>query len=170
MWSQWRCAGCGSLLGIDRTRRLVAIPPFVVISLAVVLFLTRMGFHDLLLIPLLVIFGLPWFLLIDRAVVLERCGFRCRTCGYDLRGQSAPRCPECGQEFNPDERAYLETGVYPRPALRRRRRGLIGVLLIVMLGLLVVGNLVLLNLRSAAPPLATQPATSTSAPATAASP
>jgi hypothetical protein len=25
----------------------------------------------------------------------------CRTCGYDLRGLTMPRCPECGTAFNP---------------------------------------------------------------------
>jgi len=26
---------------------------------------------------------------------------RCRTCGYDLRGLTSPRCPECGVAFTP---------------------------------------------------------------------
>ena len=26
----------------------------------------------------------------------------CLHCGYDLRGQTEPRCPECGRAFNPD--------------------------------------------------------------------
>ena len=26
----------------------------------------------------------------------------CLNCGYDLRGQVEPRCPECGSEFDPD--------------------------------------------------------------------
>jgi uncharacterized paraquat-inducible protein A len=25
----------------------------------------------------------------------------CLRCGYDLRGQTEPRCPECGTEFKP---------------------------------------------------------------------
>ena len=31
---------------------------------------------------------------------------RCLRCGYDLRGQTTPRCPECGLEFDPE---HLET-------------------------------------------------------------
>ncbi len=27
----------------------------------------------------------------------------CRTCGYDLRGQTQPRCPECGRHFDPQD-------------------------------------------------------------------
>lgn len=26
----------------------------------------------------------------------------CLECGYDLRGQVEPRCPECGKPFNPN--------------------------------------------------------------------
>ncbi len=28
---------------------------------------------------------------------------RCLTCGYALRGQTEPRCPECGRAFDPDD-------------------------------------------------------------------
>jgi hypothetical protein len=27
----------------------------------------------------------------------------CANCGYNLRGLPLPRCPECGQEFDPDD-------------------------------------------------------------------
>jgi len=30
---------------------------------------------------------------------------RCRTCGYDLRGLSEPRCPECGSPFREERDA-----------------------------------------------------------------
>jgi hypothetical protein len=32
----------------------------------------------------------------------------CLKCGYDLRGQTEPRCPECGTSFDP---ALLKSGV-----------------------------------------------------------
>jgi hypothetical protein len=32
----------------------------------------------------------------------------CRRCGYELRGLTSPRCPECGRTFDPnDQRTYL---------------------------------------------------------------
>ncbi|HUU98755.1 MAG TPA: hypothetical protein VM487_23735, partial [Phycisphaerae bacterium] len=77
---------------------------------------------DFIALPVILILWLPWFLLLERVAVLERLGFRCRQCGYDLRGQTVPRCPECGQEFDAVERAYLETGVFPSGPVRRRSR------------------------------------------------
>ena len=43
----------------------------------------------------------PHFAFFERARVLERKGFRCRQCGYDLQGQEASRCPECGAKLDP---------------------------------------------------------------------
>ena len=36
----------------------------------------------------------------------------CLQCGYDLRGQNEPRCPECGLAFNP---ALLKRATCPQP-------------------------------------------------------
>ena len=32
----------------------------------------------------------------------------CLKCGYDLRGQTVPRCPECGAEFDAEKRFEVE--------------------------------------------------------------
>jgi hypothetical protein len=38
---------------------------------------------------------------IERCVRIGSAGRpKCRKCGYDLRGQREPRCPECGTEFD----------------------------------------------------------------------
>jgi hypothetical protein len=50
----------------------------------------------------------PYFVLFERTRVLERKGFRCRQCGYDLQGQLEPRCSECGLGFNETEKAWLK--------------------------------------------------------------
>jgi hypothetical protein len=122
MWSQWSCARCGSLLTIDWKRRLLSLLPIVLLALPVSMYLTRRGWPDFVALPVAFILWLPWFLLLERVAVLERRGFRCRQCGYDLRGQTVPRCPECGQEFDAAERAYMETGVFPSGPVRRRSR------------------------------------------------
>jgi hypothetical protein len=45
---------------------------------------------------------------------------RCLKCGYRLRGLPAPRCPECGQPFDPaDPNSYYDPARPKRSALRR---------------------------------------------------
>lgn len=135
-WSRWPCGRCGSLLGIDRKRRLLSVLPVVLLALPVSIYLARSGWPDFIALPVILILWLPWSLLMERATVLERRGFRCRQCGYDLRGQTVPRCPECGQEFDAAERAYLETGVFPSGPIRHRSRAWFAVLLLVFAVLL----------------------------------
>ena len=44
----------------------------------------------------------------------------CKTCGYALDALPEPRCPECGQGFNPrDDQTF--SGPPEHPLLRRRR-------------------------------------------------
>lgn len=43
---------------------------------------------------------------VKRARPIRKRAARCLRCGYDLRGQTTPRCPECGLEFDPEQ---LET-------------------------------------------------------------
>ena len=104
-WSRWRCDGCGSLLGIDIRRRFLAVIPWIAILffLLRVVHITRLGL--LIALPTIICAGLLNFFLLDRAVVHERTGFRCRKCGYDLQGQTESRCPECGLVFDSAELA-----------------------------------------------------------------
>ena len=141
MWSQWRCDACGSLLAINRNRRILAIVPFVALTLVMGLFISRLALGDWLLIPAALVLAVPYFLLIDRAVVLERRGFRCQECGYDLQGQVVPRCPECGREFDELEKAAMESGVPPIRTVGSRRRFWIGWLLLAILGTVVFAGL-----------------------------
>ena len=160
-WSQWRCRYCGSLLGIDRKRRFLAVIPFTVLFLASALFASRAGMSDYSAAIIALGLWLPFFLLTDRAVVVERCGFRCKTCGYDLQGQVSPRCPECGRDFDAEERAFLETGVLPESKPGRRRGFWIGVVVIglILVSTLVTGYLYYRQVSTAASrPVATRPA------------
>lgn len=167
LWSRWRCAHCGSLLGVDVKRRLLAAGVGAGVILAGSITLTRAGWSDLAAPFLMLLFYFPVLLVIDRVNVIERCGFRCRTCGYDLRGQVAPRCPECGREFDADERAILETGVLP-PSVHRPRRAVVvvAVLIFLFLGTLFAVGVTYFRAFSAGPP----PTTTTSAPAAGAAP
>ena len=133
MWSQWRCTRCNSLLAIDRKRRVLSILPLLLLGVPLAIFLTRSGWNDLIAAPTMLIVWLPFFLLLDRATVLERGGFRCQQCGYDLRGQALPRCPECGRQFDEAEQRFLATGIPPPLSPARRRNAWIGAALILLL-------------------------------------
>ncbi|MFQ5805108.1 MAG: hypothetical protein ACE5I3_01520 [Phycisphaerae bacterium] len=136
MWSQWSCERCGSLLGIDRKRRVLAILLIAVLAPVAAVYLPRAGWSNFTILPATLMVWLPFFLLLDRATVLERHGFRCQQCGYDLRGQVVPRCPECGREFDAAERSVLETGVFPDAPAGRRSRAWLGIALLVFAVLL----------------------------------
>jgi hypothetical protein len=61
-----------------------------------------------------------WILLYRRARSTVSC---CPACGYDIQGLSEPRCVECGRS--------LDRGVVPVGGImRRRRRGLAGILVL----------------------------------------
>ena len=95
-----------------------------------------------------VVFGvqLCFFLLLDRAVVFERYDLHCNGCGYDLRGQVAPRCPECGAAMDDAQRRILETGRFDPMVIRRRRTVSLGfVVFLVALGMSTI-SLILITL------------------------
>jgi hypothetical protein len=142
LWARWHCRHCGSLLGVNRVRRLgtiilvipaclLGLPPLLDSSLP-----SPLASPITLLALSAAVVGM--LLLLDRPRVIERCGLRCNQCGYDLRGQTTPRCPECGAEFDPRQQAYLAAGVVPVTTARRPLMlwPLIGVLII--LGLLTL--------------------------------
>ena len=135
MWTRWSCSACGSLLTIDWKRRLLSIL-IMPLAFLVSMYLARNGWPGYMALSVVLVLWLPCFLVLDRAAVLERRGFRCQQCGYDLRGQIAPRCPECGRELDADECAILETGVFPHGPTPRRSRAWLAIPLLVFAFLL----------------------------------
>lgn len=143
LWSRWRCEGCGSLLGIDVRRRLLATIPWAVILflLVGVLRVTNLGYA--IALPMIIAAGMLNYILFDRAVVHERAGFRCRRCGYDLQGQVEPRCPECGSEFDRAElAAYVARGSQVRSGAPRQRSELVFIVIASALTLALIGGLI----------------------------
>ena len=47
------------------------------------------------------LFGGPWIYKILRWRIVVEDGITCAHCGYNLTGLPEPRCPECGQPFEP---------------------------------------------------------------------
>ncbi len=107
-WGKWRCAACDSLLAVDIRRRFLALGIGVVAMFAATRILRAPLIWDLpvVLIAMSAVM-IPYFVLFERARILERRGFRCQDCGYDLQGQVVARCPECGRDFSPDEVARM---------------------------------------------------------------
>ena len=167
LWAQWHCKHCGSLLGINRARRLMLIVVMVPAATLVFPLLMRCGLPPLLALPFafatLIGVLIALLLLIDRPRVIERCGLRCKRCGYDLRGQSEPRCPECGAQLDAEQQAALKTGDVPVTTKRRPRMlwPLLGLLIIFSIASLVFVFLMEFGrIRRAAPLLPTTQSTS----------
>lgn len=86
---------CGGLLTIaeNRTGQWSAT----VLKLAAIMCALLPG---LLLIPLMHLRYRKWMRVFLRDYLNDRGIPICESCGYDLRGQAKPRCPECGVEFD----------------------------------------------------------------------
>ena len=145
-WGKWRCDGCESLLTVDIRWRFVALGVAVAAMFSATRVVRAPQAWDLpVVVVVMSTVMIPYFLFLERARVLDRCGFRCQGCGYDLRGQSAARCPECGQNFNPDELARVQksySAVQPGSKVARRTGVVLVTLVLVFVTtvLLVVGT------------------------------
>ncbi|MCO6435631.1 MAG: hypothetical protein J5J06_00910 [Phycisphaerae bacterium] len=151
IWSQWRCNGCESLLAIDSTRRLVLVVPYILSLVLAVVAARHLRFEPTWAI---VAVGIIWLLVLvlQPPRVLERCGLRCKGCGYDLRGQVAPRCPECGRALDDEERHFLETGTFPRPHRRVMNKGWVILLTTSLVLMFLVIAVLLYKTRKFPPP------------------
>jgi hypothetical protein len=140
-WSRWRCEGCGSLLGISLTWRLLATVPWIALILFMLLVVDIMSLGFAVGLSVLITVGMANYMLLDRIIVVERCGFRCRGCGYDLRGQVAPACPECGRALDQEEIESMKRASADADDARRARRSGVGrwvtVSIVILLGLAV---------------------------------
>ena len=143
---QWRCEGCGSLLEFDGKRRMLTValslPSVAVMAYAV----PSVGIGGVAIIGIILGVQGCFFLLLDRAVVFERCELHCNGCGYDLRGQVAPRCPECGATMDDTQRQILETGRFDPVVIRRRRTVSLGFVVFLIASGVTAASLILLTL------------------------
>ncbi len=95
--------------------------------------------------------------LFEKIILLDRRAFTCKHCGYDLHGLPEPRCPECGNAFDPHERGRVLARVgSPRPKVGRRW---IPAAVVVLLSLAAVASLVLYRRAANAARIRAIPAT-----------
>jgi len=161
IWGRWECSACGSVLGIDVRRRLLAMIPYLFILIVLMGFLRLPNYGLVIALPVVVGVGMLNFFFFDRAVVHERTGFRCRTCGYDLRGQKEGRCPECGAEFELE--ALAAHRVAGTPAPKRVRTAWRITALVIASGITIALIAGILYFRAARARTVTPPATPTPA-------
>lgn len=160
-WSRWRCEGCGSLLGVSLKWRLLATIPWIVLILLMLAVLDIMSLGIAIGLPALIVVGMANYMLLERIIVVERCGFRCKGCGYDLRGQVQPACPECGRQFDDEEIDRMKLTESHAVEARQGRgaavRRWVTVAVMILLGLAVfVQGLLVFRTRGAQPPAARQ--------------
>jgi hypothetical protein len=139
-WGRFSCKLCGSILGIDVKRRLLAIIPLLACA-AFLLFaarLQRFGIYGLLAGYFASFFFI--FYLFEDIILIERRAFCCRKCGYELEGLTVPRCPECGTGFDPAERRRILERI-GKPIPRARYRWVLVLLVLLLLGTLIANIL-----------------------------
>ena len=56
--------------------------------------------HPILGMVVFIILATVPFVFLEHVRVIERHGLYCKSCGYNLKGLTEPRCPECGTEFS----------------------------------------------------------------------
>lgn len=153
-WGSWTCHGCGSLLGVNVRRRLLGVAVLIIILLSVTSIVRVPLNWDLPVVLLIfLVVWIPYFLLFERARILERRGFRCHRCGYDLQGQVDPRCPECGLEFSAaasTRKAVAKDGGDAERVIRRRRNAwvIVGMAVLLFLGTVLAVGLSLYMART----------------------
>ena len=144
--SQWQCEGCGSLLEFDGRRRMLTVALSLPAVAAMAYNVPSVGLGGLAIIGVILGVQCCFFLLLDQSVVFERCELHCYGCGYDLRGQVAQRCPECGAAMDDTQRQILETGRFDLVVIRRRRTVSLGFVVFLIASGVTASSLILLTL------------------------
>ena len=170
IWTRWKCRHCGAVLGINPASRFLLVGVMVV-AWAVALFVLRPAGRDESLLAAGLLLGLTVFLVyvFDRPRLIEATGFRCRDCGYDLRGQTESRCPECGKVFDEEERARIlaAAGVHAKRSTPRKWTLIFFLAVVLLLAAQILGIVVLryTRMQPAATAASSQPTSQLSTPA-----
>jgi len=119
---RFACRSCESILSVSVTRPIIVVALIWGVAVLQVPLVMQYGSYGMVVFGVLCV-SLPFIIFhwIDRVILIDRLAFRCTRCGYDLRGLREPRCPECGTEFDPAERARILARVKSAPRLNERR-------------------------------------------------
>ncbi|MFQ5496151.1 MAG: hypothetical protein ACE5EX_12315, partial [Phycisphaerae bacterium] len=152
-WRTWTCSGCESVLAINVLRRL-AVSAVAAAAMIGVTWANPAGWDMPVVLGTFVAILGPYFVFFDRPRVVERHGFHCGKCGYDLQGQVVPRCPECGEAFDKELAGRMKRAAAGASRDSSRRGPVLAVVLIMVLSATVVGTgLLVYKTRMARRPL-----------------
>lgn len=142
-WARWECTDCGSIIGIDTRRRVLAICVWTAVLLGWMFWMRNAAIPMPVVFAGLLVLCFITITLIDRIVPIEIRGVRCTGCGYDLREASDDACPECGTVIEDYILARIQTGEHGHPLTvphaMRQRWLLILLILFVSVALLAAG-------------------------------
>lgn len=102
IWSKWRCETCGSLVRIDKGRRVLLACANGAIFMTLITLLKLIEPPKFLIMPIasicmgiMLVWAAVW-MRSERLQIVERGDAYCGDCGYNLRGNTSRICPECG--------------------------------------------------------------------------
>jgi hypothetical protein len=145
-WGQWQCGGCASILGINMRRRLLGVLPLCAVFILVPILIG--GAENVTIAGILFAWGLVFhFLFFERVRLIEGTGFRCRQCGYDLRGLADNRCPECGCEFDAGHPNFAAADIHSEPPSASRPKSRLALTLLIVLPLVALQVLGIVYLK-----------------------
>ncbi|HRW53811.1 MAG TPA: hypothetical protein P5081_13085 [Phycisphaerae bacterium] len=160
-WSSFPCAGCGSTLSVSFARRIMAAALWAAIFLFAGEYLGISRWGRLISYALLGVSLIITLYLFEKIILVDRREFTCLECGYNLKGLTESRCPECGAAFDPSEIEQIRARIGLRRAPPKGRWMAIGAVL--LLAAFVTGSFIAWrNMARRAPTT-----TTTSAPASA---
>ena len=168
-WGSFRCGACGSILGISLARRVMGAGVWIVLLVTTSEILQLYRYGRLWSYAIMVVSLLLFLYIFEHVVLLERRGFTCKKCGYDLQGLPENRCPECGLDFDPAERERILARIN-KPPPRPKRQWIAAIVLVLLVASVVLSMIVYKNTATpaAAPPppggAAPPPATNGQAP------
>lgn len=145
-WGSFQCTACDSQLGVNAYRRFFVVPIWIGLYYFATRYIRLPASYDIVTVlgtfMVMYILYFAWF---EKPRIIQRCGFRCKDCGYDLQGQKDPRCPECGRVFDETETSQMKRLLQFETVKPRKRSSV--VIIVFMIVFFILTLLAVLGVR-----------------------